>query len=85
VNYTYTTEIFNDVQNTALLRRPGFGMADVSLGISSPSGQYSLQVGGTNLTDKRYLTTGQPQDAGGAVYGTYNAPREWYATLSAKF
>jgi iron complex outermembrane receptor protein len=55
------------------------------LGFSSPSGQYSLQIGGTNLTDKRYITTGQPQAAGGAIYGTYNPPREWYATLSAKF
>ncbi|MFL6603652.1 MAG: TonB-dependent receptor [Steroidobacteraceae bacterium] len=85
VNYTYTSEIFNDVQNTLGLRRPGVGIADASLGLGSPSGQYTLQIGGTNLTDKRYLTTGQPQLAGGALYGTYNAPREWYATLSAKF
>lgn len=85
VNYTYTSEIFNDVQNTPELRRPSTGIADASLGFTSPTGQYSLQIGGTNLTDKRYLTTGQPQAAGGAIYGTYNAPREWYATLSAKF
>jgi hypothetical protein len=39
---------------------------------------------GTNITDKRYITTGQPQFAGGVVYGTYNAPREWYATFGVK-
>jgi iron complex outermembrane receptor protein len=85
VNYTYTTELFNDVENTPFLRRPGYGMADASMGITSPNARYTLQIGGTNLTDKRYLTTGQAQDAGGTEYGTYNPPREWYATLSAKF
>jgi iron complex outermembrane receptor protein len=84
-NYTYTTQLFNDVQNTPLLRRPGFGMADASAAIISPDGKYTLQIGGTNLTDKRYITTGQPQIAGGVIYGTYNAPREWYATLQARF
>ena len=33
---------------------------------------------------KRYVTTGQPQFAGGEVFGTYNAPREWYATFGVK-
>jgi iron complex outermembrane receptor protein len=83
--FTYTTYMYNDVQNTQLLRRPGEGMMDASAGITSPGGRYTLQVGGTNLLDRRYITTGQPQIAGGVVYGTYNAPREWYATLSAKF
>jgi iron complex outermembrane receptor protein len=84
-NYTYTTEIYNDVQNTPLLRRPSEGMLDASGGLTSPGGKYTLQVGGTNVTNRRYVTTGQPQIAGGVVYGTYNAPSEWYATLSAKF
>jgi iron complex outermembrane receptor protein len=45
----------------------------------------TFTIGGTNLTDRRYITTGQDQVAGGVVFGTYNAPREWYATLGYRF
>jgi len=45
----------------------------------------TFTVGGTNLTDKRYITTGQPQIAGGVVFGTYDAPAQWYATLGMKY
>jgi iron complex outermembrane receptor protein len=53
--------------------------AGCAAGYVSPSGNATFTIGGTNVTDKRYITTGQPQFAGGVVFGTYNAPREWYA------
>ena len=84
VDYTFTSQMFNDVQNTALLSRPNVSMIDASASYVSPSGKATLTVGGTNIGDKRYITTGQPQFAGGVVFGTYNAPREWYATLAVK-
>jgi outer membrane receptor protein involved in Fe transport len=67
-----------------LLSRPNVSMIDASASYVSPCGKATLTVGGTNITDKRYITTGQPQFAGGVVFGTYNAPREWYATLAVK-
>jgi iron complex outermembrane receptor protein len=76
--------MFNDVQNTPLLARPDVSMLDVWASFVSPSGRATLTIGGTNLTDKRYITTGQPQIAGGVVFGTYNPPREWYATLGLR-
>jgi outer membrane receptor protein involved in Fe transport len=51
---------------------------------SSPSGKTTLTIGGTNLANKRYITTGQPQIAGGVIFGTYNPPRQWYATLGVR-
>jgi len=83
--YSYTSHMFNDVQNTPLLARPDVNMVDLSGSIISPSGKTTLTVGGTNVTDKRFVTTGQPQIAGGVIFGTYNAPREWYATLGIKY
>jgi iron complex outermembrane recepter protein len=41
-------------------------------------------VGATNLTDDRYLTVGSVNYTAGEVVGTYNAPREWYATVRVK-
>jgi iron complex outermembrane receptor protein len=85
VDYSHTSHMFNDVQNTALLARPDVDMINASTSIVSPSGKITFTIGGTNLTDKRYITTGQPQIAGGVIFGTYNPPREWYATLGMKF
>jgi iron complex outermembrane recepter protein len=85
VDYSHTSHMFNDVQNTALLARPDVDMVNASASIVSPNGKITFTVGGTNLTDKRYITTGQPQLAGGVIFGTYNPPREWFATLGLKY
>ncbi len=84
VDYTFTSRMFNDVQNTALLSRPDVNMVDASASYVSPSGKATFTIGGTNISDKRYITTGQPQFAGGVAFGTYNAPREWYASFGLK-
>jgi iron complex outermembrane receptor protein len=84
-DYTHTSETYNDVQNTPLLERPKLDLFNASSSIVAPNGKVTFTVGGTNLSDKRYITTGQPQIAGGVIYGTYNAPREWYATIGVKY
>ncbi len=84
-DYSHTSHLFNDVQNTPLLARPDVDMVNVWTSIVSATGRITFTVGGTNLTDKRYITTGQPQIAGGVIFGTYNPPREWYATLGIKY
>jgi iron complex outermembrane receptor protein len=85
LTYTHTSEMYNDVQDTWLLRRPKEDMFDVHSSFVWPNGRMTLTVGGTNLTNRRYITTGQVNLAAGDIYGTYNAPREWYATLTARY
>lgn len=85
IDFTHSSEMFNDVQNTPLLARPKVDMINASAGLVSPDGRFTFTMGGTNLSDKRYITTGQPQIAGGVIFGTYNPPREWYATLGMKY
>jgi iron complex outermembrane receptor protein len=85
VDFTHTSEMYNDVQNTELLKRPKEDMVNASAAVVSPNGKVTFTVGGLNLSDRRFVTTGQPQIAGGVIYGTYNAPREWYATLGVKY
>jgi len=41
--------------------------------------------GGTNITDDRYLTTGNQDTTASIIYGTYNPPAEWYVTGRIKF
>ena len=56
-------------------------MLDASVHYVSPTGQYDLAFGGTNLTDDRFITAGSPNYGAGEVGGYYNDPREWYVTL----
>jgi outer membrane receptor protein involved in Fe transport len=85
VDYTYTAEMFNDSLNTPLLRRPASRMMDASIHYISPDSLYDFALGGTNLTDDRYITVGSPNYSAGEVGGTYNEPREWYVQATVKF
>ncbi|MGH8261979.1 MAG: TonB-dependent receptor, partial [Steroidobacteraceae bacterium] len=85
VDYTRTADMFNDAPNLALLHRPSTDNLSAAIHYLSPSEKYELTVGGTNLTDDRYLTVGSVNGAEGETVGTYNAPREWYATIRMKF
>jgi iron complex outermembrane receptor protein len=63
------------------MRRPVTRNRAPSIHYVSPSGEYDLAVGGTNLTNDRYIMSGQPNFAAGFIDASYNAPREWYVTL----
>jgi iron complex outermembrane receptor protein len=83
-DYTYVTHLFNDAPNTVLLERDSTHTVNASIHYLPPSGKYEFIVGGTNLTDDRYLMTGSTNYAAGEVVGSYNPPRMWYFTINAK-
>ncbi|MGV3511764.1 MAG: TonB-dependent receptor [Novosphingobium sp.] len=83
-DWTHTTSLWNDTERAFLLQR---GPTDIVNGnITYKSGNHwDLTLGMTNITDERYLVTGQAQIAGGQFYGTYSRPREWFARLGVEF
>jgi iron complex outermembrane receptor protein len=85
LDYTHTSVIFNDAINTSLLERPVSNVLNASLTYMSPGDKYEFVVGGTNITDDRFLTTGNQDTTASIIYGTYNAPAEWYVTGRVKF
>jgi iron complex outermembrane receptor protein len=84
-DWTHSTPLKNDTEGTFLLMRPVVDTINASLTFQSPGDKYEITVGGTNITNQRYLVTGQAQIAGGEIYGTYNRPAEWYAKIGFKF
>jgi outer membrane receptor protein involved in Fe transport len=84
-DFTYTAEMFNDALNTPQLRRPPTRALNASVHYVSPTGLYDLAVGGTNLTNDRYVTAGSPNYGAGEVGGYFNPPRQWYASVRVKF
>lgn len=84
-DFTHTSSLRNDTEGTLLLIRQPTDVVNASIGYEHPDGHWTLTVGGTNITNERYIVTGQAQIAGGEIYGTYNRPAEWYARLGLKF
>jgi iron complex outermembrane receptor protein len=84
-DFTYTAEMFNDALNTPQLRRPPSRMLNASIHYVSPTSLYDFAVGGTNLTNDRYVTAGSPNYGAGEVGGYFNPPRQWYASIRVKF
>jgi iron complex outermembrane recepter protein len=84
-DFTHSSSLWNDTERAYLLQRPGTDILNGSVTYKEPGEHWDLTVGGTNLTDTRYLVTGQAQIAGGQIYGTYSRPREWYIKLGLKF
>lgn len=70
------SQIANIAPNTTLDAGTPYGGSSAL----SPDGRYDLSVGGTNLTDERYLITGSFSQ--GTVFGTYSRPAEWFGRLS---
>lgn len=84
-DWTHTTGMRNDTEGTILINRPATDMVNASITYRAPEDKWSLTLGGTNLTNERYLVTGQSQIAGGQIYGTYSRPTEWYARVGFEF
>jgi len=82
--YTHVSSMYNNTLNTPLLKRPTMDLLDASIEMSFANDRYSIAVGGTNLTDKRYPTTGSTNFAAGLISATFNPPAEWYARLRIK-
>lgn len=84
-DYTHTSSLYNNTENTELLKREPVDMLNASLTYEDPSERWTLAVGATNLINERYLTTGQFQVGGSIIYGTYSRPTEWYAKVGVNF
>jgi len=80
-SFTYTAEMWNDSLNTPQLHRPATRQLDASIHYVSPTALYDFAVGGTNLTNDRYVTAGSPNYGAGEVGGYYNPPLMWYVSL----
>ncbi|HEV2702830.1 MAG TPA: TonB-dependent receptor [Steroidobacteraceae bacterium] len=85
VDFTYTAEMFNDSLNTPELRDPATRMLDASIHYLTADDRFDVALGGTNITNDRFITTGSPNIGAGELGGSYNEPAEWYLQLTAKF
>ena len=75
----------NNVEGTYALDRPSTSIVNASVIYNAPQDKYTLTLGGTNVTNQRYVTSGSAIPASGVISGSYNRPAEWYARVGFKF
>ncbi len=83
-DWVHDDEIANDLGNTPELMQDKTDFFHASVSYRS-AGNWQVIFGGRNLGDERHVVTGQNQPAAGLVNGTYNRPREWFATVRVDF
>ena len=83
-DYAYKSSIARDGENTPELVTPATNQISGLISYRSPSNNWHADVGGTNLTDDRFIVSGQNQSGIGYIGGTYNRPREWYVRVGFK-
>jgi iron complex outermembrane recepter protein len=84
-DYTFISSQTNNVERTFALNRPSVSIINASIAYSDPAEHYTVTIGGTNLTNNRYISSGTAIPAFGAIIGSYSRPSEWYARLAFKF
>ena len=82
-DYRYTDDLHNDAQNSPFLYQDGYHTVNASLTFAA--GNWELSVFGTNLTDKRFITSGDSNFGLGFHEANYNRPREFGGLIRYRF
>jgi iron complex outermembrane receptor protein len=85
VDWTYTSTLYNDIGNTAELKRPPVNVVNASVTFRPNNPHWEVTVGGTNLANERYVVSGQNQGGVSVIDAVYSDPAEWYATLRFRY
>ncbi len=76
-DWRFTADTYNDAQNSPFLFQKAWSIGDASLGYEPASARWSLRVFVDNVTDARYIVSGDSNYGIGFHEAEYNRPREW--------
>ncbi|BFM09546.1 TonB-dependent receptor [Halioxenophilus aromaticivorans] len=82
---SYHTAFYNNVANTESIKTPEVDIWDLTLGWSSPSDAYTLDLGVKNLTDEQYILSGYASSSIGLESVVLDRGRQWFASARYSF
>ena len=88
VDWSHQSEVYNDAENTPVLRQDAVDLVNVSVNYRHEPAQglqWGLTGGIRNLTDEVYLVSGNANRSLGSFVGTFNRGQEWFASLEVEF
>jgi iron complex outermembrane receptor protein len=81
VDWTRTSPLYNDIGNTREIKRPTTNIVNASMTYRPRDARWEVSVGATNLTNERYVVSGQNQGGVAVIDAVYSDPTEWFATF----
>ena len=85
IDSSHTDDIANDAQNSHFLFQDAYNIVNAGLTYNAPSENWSVSFFVDNVTDKRYIVSGDSNFGIGFHEANFNRPREWYVTLRIDF
>jgi len=82
---SYASDTFNNVERVTSLKRDSYTLVDLIATYRLADYPLTITAGGKNLSDERFLVTGNSNPAAGSLSGTYNRGREWFVSLGYDF
>lgn len=85
-DWSFKSGHFKEAINSAGTFQPAYSLFGASIAVSLMDEKLQLSVGGTNLSDKRYILTGYNNiGAQGHIQVTPARPREWFLRARIKY
>ncbi len=88
VDWSYTSEMFNDVLNAVELQRDDLHLIGAAITYTSPSDKWTVSLRGKNLTDEEYIVAGNAERYLGNIgytQATFARPREYWLSIRRDF
>lgn len=85
VDWAYTSKVYNDAQNSAFLFQKGYHVVNAAIIYTAPDDKWRLRAFVDNLTNERYIVSGDSNYGIGFHEGNFNRPREWGVEVKVNF
>jgi len=85
LDYRFTDDIFNDAQNSPFLFQDSFDLWNASIRYVSADEKWSVKAFVDNISDERYIESGDSNFGLGFHEGNFNRPREYGVTVKYNF
>jgi iron complex outermembrane receptor protein len=76
-DWRFTADTYNDAQNSVFLYQSAYNIGNASVAWEPDSGKWSLRVFVDDVTNTRYIVSGDSNYGIGFHEAEYNRPREW--------
>ncbi len=84
-DWKFTSKHANDAQNSPFLNQDSYNVLNAGVTYQAASGNWSLRFFVDNITDERYIVSGDSNFGIGFHEANYNRPREWFVTFKANY
>lgn len=85
LDWGYTSDVYNDAENTALLKQKANHQMNTSLSYRPASKKWRTIAGVKNILDKKTIVSGNANRSLGSIVASYSRGRQWYITGEWEF